>query len=330
MTSEVTRRARAFVSDRLAGARGLGQALAQLIDDPDAFVTTLREGLEMLADPLYAAEQERVAPGSGAVIGVRWPLIRAAARQLRKPLWSASSASSVWLAQRLVTEEYREVRLFATIPLERAMVDDPERAWQVLRRLGRAATDWISVDAMADLVARGIIAEDYRWAELEQLVYSDSTWERRLVGSTIARMPFQVSRPRRTALDGGRGLMLIGVLMGDAEPDVQKALGWALREWTQVDAIAVTSFLSVETDRTVGTGDGHRAWVIRDALPAQPPSVATDLRRRLEGIRRHANAPATSAAAADAVGFRALVRASDRPVDRVVARQGERMARIGA
>jgi 3-methyladenine DNA glycosylase AlkD len=324
LTSDITKRARAFVDAKLPQARGLGTSLVELIDDPESFAEVLRGGLEELADPEYAAEQERVAPGFGAVIGVRLPLIHAVARQLRKPLMEASSSSSIWLAQRLVTSDVREVRLFAAVPLERALTDDPERSWQLLRRLARAATDWISVDTIADLVARGIVYEPYRWAELEQLVYSESPWERRLVGSAVARMPFQVPATRRTTLDAKRGLMLIKSLIGDADPNVQKALSWALREWTRVDAARVTAFLREEADLAVRTDDGHRAWVIRDALAGQPTSVAAGLRARLEGVRRRADAPSTSTASAEAQGFQGAIAETDE----TIARQGDRMAGV--
>ena len=322
MTSEVTARARAFVEEHLPEARGLGEALAELIDDPEAFVAALAAGLERLSDPPYAQEQERVAPGSGAVIGVRWPLWRAVARQLRGPLAGSSSASAIWLAQRLVTSPVREIRLFATVALERSLPDDPERSWQVIRQLGRAANDWISVDAMADLVARGILLEPFRWAELEQLVYSTDPWERRLIGATVARMPFQVPRTQRTSLDGTRGLELIAALIGDADPNVQKALSWALREWTQVDDQGVEALLEAETDRAARTDDGHRAWVIRDSLQAMPAPVANRMRARLAGVRRRPGAPSTSRAFADATGF---VSSLDR-ADEAISRQGERMA----
>ena len=73
--------------------------------------------------------------------------------------------------------------------LERTIVDEPERTWQLVRAEAAAAGDWVTVDSLAHVAARGILAEPYRWAELEQLVYSPSRWERRLVGSTIATIP---------------------------------------------------------------------------------------------------------------------------------------------
>ena len=86
------------------------------------------------------------------------------------------------------------MRLFSHVALRRSLAGDPERSWQVIRRLARRASDWVSVDSLADLTARGILLEPYRWAELEQLVYSPHKWERRLVGSTLAELPFRLRR----------------------------------------------------------------------------------------------------------------------------------------
>jgi 3-methyladenine DNA glycosylase AlkD len=330
LTSEVTRRARALVDERLPEARGLGQALGDLIDDPEAFVAVLRDGFERLADEPYAAEQERVAPGSGLVVGVRWPLVDAVAGQLRRPLHEASPASALWLAQRLAAGDEREVRLFSHVPLRRCLPDDPERSWQLMRRLAHDAKDWISVDTLADLFAQGILLEPFRWAELEQLVYSSQRWERRLVGSTIARLPFQLAPHRRHELARLSALMLIKSLLGDADVQVQKALSWALREWTRVDADAVADLLRREAGLAADTQDGHRAWVIRDALPALP-ALAPSLRAVLDGIRRRADAPSTSTAAAVAEAFAGAAGMSALR-ERAAQMQGERqrLARRGA
>jgi len=303
-------------------ARGLGTALAELIDDPGSFEAVLTDGFRRLADDAYAAEQERVAPGSGPVIGVRWPLVRAVARQLRGPLREASSSSAISLAQHLAGSDLREIRLFAHEPLARSIVDDPERTWQVIRRLAHRATDWISTDSLAPLVADGMLREPFRWAELEQLVYSTRPFERRLVGATLATLPFRLPRTARSSLPADRGLSLIGTLIGDADEWVQKALGWALRSWSQVDAERVTRFLVDQADRAARTDDGHRAWVIRDALAGQPPRLAADLRRTLAGVRRRADAPSTSEASAIAAEFAVALGRADRAVEQ----QGERMA----
>jgi 3-methyladenine DNA glycosylase AlkD len=323
LPSEVTLRAEAFVAERLPEARGLGHALADLIDEPEEFVAVLREGLTRLADDAYATEQERVAPGSGAVFGVRSPLMAAIARQLREPLRQSSSSSALWLAERLSAEEEREFVLFSHVALARALPSDPERSWQLMRGLGRRAKDWISVDELAELFAKGILIETFRWAELEQLIYSAERWERRLVGSTVARLPFELPKRQRTTLASTPGLTLIKSLLGDAEADVQKALSWALRSWNEVDQSGVATLLRDEATVARKSDDGHRAWVLRDALtwPGTHPLVARDVRAELDGVRRRPGDPSSSSASAVAGAFAGVDRMAERAVETQGARQ---------
>lgn len=328
LTSDVTRRAQAFVAERLPEARGLGLALTDLIDEPEEFVSILRDGFAGLADPVYAAEQERVAPGSGEVFGVRNPLMAAVAGQLRQPLKQSSSSSALWLAERLATEKERELVLFSHVALARALPDDPERTWQLMRRLAGRAQDWISIDELAELFAKGVLRERFRWAELEQLIYSAAKWERRLVGSTLARLPFELPKHRRASLSGTPGLMLIKSLIGDAEPDVQKSLSWALRSWSEVDPLGVRQLLRDEALTARNTDDGHRAWVVRDALtwPGTDKALASEIRDTLQGVRKRPGGLSTSAAAAVAGAFAGL----DRMSEQAVALQGERQRMAAA
>jgi hypothetical protein len=70
-----------------------------------------------------------------------------------------------------------------------------------------------------------------------------------------------------------------------------------------VDLAATTEFLRDEAETAAATDDGHRAWVIRDALVKLDPADADAIRSRLEGIRRRAGAPGTSRAAEAAARF---------------------------
>ena len=153
------------------------------------------------------------------------------------------------------------------------------------------APERITVDDLAHPYGAGIAAEPYRWAELEQLVFSPSRWERRLVGSTIATMTHGNRKAGRGPEVVDHALPLLGQLIGDDEPDVQKALAWAYRSLAQIDPERTTRALREEADRAARTDDGHRAWVIRDALTKLDPADADDLKTRLAGIRRRPGAP---------------------------------------
>jgi 3-methyladenine DNA glycosylase AlkD len=308
VASPVTARARQFVAEHLPEARALGRRLGDELDDPETFERDLVRGFRSLADEDYRAAQEWIVPGIGQVIGVRAPFVAAVERELRRPLREASSATAIYLADRLSQAELQEVKHFAHVVLGRALPDESERSWQIVRRLMRRANEWVSVDALANVVAEGILLEPYRWAELEQLVYSPHLWERRLVGSAIATLPFRVPASRRDELRRAPALDLLEALIGDAEADVQKALSWALRSWYRVDPDGVAAFITREADRAAGEDDGHRAWVVRDALtlPAIPAQLASDTRARLQGVRRNAAAPSTSRAYEAARAFAGL------------------------
>jgi 3-methyladenine DNA glycosylase AlkD len=302
-TSATTARAVRLVADRKPDAEALGRRLADLVGEPDAFAAALTAGFAELADPEYLAGAQRVAPGIGRLYGVRWPLTAAVERGFRAATRRDGTAGFLEAAARLFAEPELEPRWFAFGLLDRLLPDDPERAWQLLRRGAREAGDWITVDTLAHPVGRGIILEPYRWAELEGLVFSPSRWERRLVGSTVATLPFVDHRRGRTPDVARHGLDLVAQLIGDAEPDVQKALSWALRSLATLDPDAVLAFVEREAELSAETHDGARAWVIRDALPKLPPEPAAVIRARLDGIRRRAGTPSTSRAAAIATRF---------------------------
>lgn len=289
-------------SDREMAEDG-GRRLAELTDDPTAFATSLRATLTALADPAYLAGTRHVAPGIGALHGVRLPLQTAVARAFRRAARRVPAPELLRLADRLYREPTLEERWFAFRLLERALLDDPEVAWQLLREGAREAGDWITVDSLAHAYGRGILAEPYRWAEIEQLIYSPSRWERRLVGSTIATIPFVDRRVGRDPAIAARALPIVELLIGDDAPQVQKSLAWALRSLTLVDRDAVTAFCVLEAGRAKRAGDGHRAWVIRDVLAKLPGDVAATLRASLRGVRRAPGAPSTSEAAAATAVF---------------------------
>lgn len=305
-TSETTARAVALVAARRGPAEALGRSLAELTNDPDEFTAAFRRGLAELSDPGYLEGQRRVAPGIGALHGVRWPLLAAVERGFGQQTKGDRPTPLLLIADRLFREAELESRWFAFGLLERTLASETERTWQLMRRAAREARDWITVDSLAHPYGTGIAQEPYRWAELEQLIYSPSRWERRLVGSTIATMTHGGRKTGRDPRLPQRALALLRQLMGDAEPDVQKALSWAYRSLAQLDGDATATALAAETDLATAGADGHRAWVIRDSISKLDPGVADQLRERLAGIRKRPGAAPTSRASETSSRFGSL------------------------
>ncbi|MBI2781822.1 MAG: DNA alkylation repair protein [Chloroflexi bacterium] len=287
----------ATIAGREARAKELGGAVADHISDPVAFAARLADAFRELADPEYRAGQAFVAPGIGPTHGVRSPLQVAVRRAFERASRRVSPAELLQVADRLLREPEREARWFAITTLERTLAKEPERTWQLLRRAATDADDWITVDTLAHPYGKGILAEPYRWAELEQLTVSPSRWERRLVGSTIATMPFVNRTLGRKPEVAARGLALLGLVIGDREPDVQKALSWGFRSMAVVDLPATTAALRQEARMAANRGDGQRAWVVRDSLTKLDLPAAEEIREQLAGLRRRPGGPSTSEAA---------------------------------
>ncbi len=285
------------IAGRTERAATLGTALADALHDPVAFAAQLSAAFAELADPDYRAGQAFVAPGIGATHGVRTPLQVAVRRAFERASRRASPSELLFIADRLLREPQLEARWFAITTLLRTIAADPERTWQLLRRAAREADDWITIDTLAHPYGKGILAEPYRWAEIEQLSVSPSRWERRLVGSTIATIPSVDRRLGREPQVAAAALAILAALIGDHEPDVQKALAWAYRAMALVDLPATTAALDQEANIASQAGDGHRAWVVRDALSKLDPGDAERIRARLTGIRRRPGSPSTSTAA---------------------------------
>jgi 3-methyladenine DNA glycosylase AlkD len=312
--SPVTLASNNFVAAHQAGTSAIGERLAELVSDPDAFVAAIQSGFETLADPVYADGSRSVAPGLGPILGVRLPLMEAVHRTFKRDTRETSTSILIEAMDRLLRQDLHELRWFGIWNLGRLLPTDPERTWQLLRRAARESDEWITVDTLAHPYGEGVLRDPRRWAEIEQLVYSSSRWERRLVGSTIATLP------HARGVSGGRspvvverGLALVGQLIGDAEPDVQKAISWAIRAMAGLDQSATARFLTAEAETARANDDGQRAWVIRDSLSKLPEATATVLRHRVDGIRRRPGAPSTSHAAAAAAGFLGAIDAGATP-----------------
>ena len=297
---------RDLVRAREARARDLGEQLAADLGDPSQFATDIAAAFREVADPDYRAGQAFVAPGIGPTHGVRTPVQVALRKGFQKASRRASPAELLLVADRLLRVPEREARWFAITTLQRTLPREPERTWQLLRRAANDADDWITVDTLAHPFGKGILAEPYRWAELEQLTVSPSRWERRLVGSTIATIPFVDCTLGRVPEVVEHGLGLLATLIGDNEPDVQKALSWAYRSMAMVDQAATTAALERQASIAAREHDGHRAWVIRDVLSKLEPAAAAAIKEALRPIRRRPSSPATSEAAALATRFQEM------------------------
>ena len=147
------------MAEHLDAARELGSALADLIDYPEEYVAALRVGLTGLADesipPSRSASHPAQAPSS---VFARRCSTRPCARSGRRCA-KARRPRHCGLPTDWQLEKEREFVFFCHQALERSLAADPERSWQLMRQVARHATDWIRVDSLAGVWARGILLE---------------------------------------------------------------------------------------------------------------------------------------------------------------------------
>lgn len=297
-------------------AAAVGRDAAESLADPTLVVATVRTGI--------AAPVSAPATGRGAVLGEE-RLLAALARGFIDATRGDPASALLDVAGALLRDPDRRLHRLALAVLERTVQVEPERSWQLLRAEARTAADTLAVAAIARPAAHGVLAEPFRWAELEQLMYSPSPWERRLAPGTVAVLPAAARRAGGpSALAAGdlaaRGLGIVRELIGDADPGVQHDLVRALRTVARLDPPAAAAFLQAEAGRAIAEGDGHRAPVLSAAMPRVAPPGAAALAAALAAVPRVPHVPGdpgTSRAAAAARGFRGLgleVPPAERPV----------------
>jgi 3-methyladenine DNA glycosylase AlkD len=202
--------------------------------------------LRQRADPGRRAHTEGYFPTALEILGVSAPEMRAVLRPLARQLRNESPERLLKEARSLLDTGVHEARQVAyellggredvVVGLDAGTVE----------ALGRGNDNWASVDAFSVYVAGpawrdgGVTTDDVlRWAR------SVDRWWRRT--ALVATVPLnQKSR-------GGRGdtpgtLAVCEALAADGEPMVAKALSWALRALSTVDAAAVGAFLARHGD----------------------------------------------------------------------------------
>ena len=236
--------------------------------------------LDELADPDYQEGTPRSSPGSRAHARRRWPLLSAILRGFKSatrngarrrcstspPHCSASRSSrSMDRVRAPRPDRRRGARAdLAAAPARRGTGRTGPRSMRSPTRRARHPRRALPVGGAR---AAGVLAVPLG-APPGRLDGRDDPARERGSGRQPDRR-----RPR--------GLALLRELIGDAEPDVHKALSWAYRTLAQVDRAATVEALRDEADgrhrETTATAPGSSAT----SFQARPAEVADELRGRL-------------------------------------------------
>ncbi len=175
-------------------------------------------------------------PGA-RILGVRVPALRALAKDLRREA-VLDLERACDLMDRLCASRVREeflVGTFVLVALGKAATAIP---WTRLVGWLRAIDNWETCDQLAMGVAAPVLATVADpIAPLTRLARARAPWTRRFAAATAAAL-----------CQKGRGLSAPALavafeLHADADERVQKAVGWAIREASDLDEAAAYRFL---------------------------------------------------------------------------------------
>ncbi len=141
-------------------------------------------------------------------------------------------------AKKLLGSAFHEARMLALLVLVQQFDKGDEPSRKTIYELYRANTarvnNWDLVDASAPAIVGGFLAQRDR-GPLSDLAGSASLWERRI--AIVATQHF-ICRG-----DFADTLRLAGLLLGDQEDLIHKAVGWMLREVGKRDQAVLEGFL---------------------------------------------------------------------------------------
>lgn len=158
------------------------------------------------------------------------------------------------LARLCMNDEYREVNYFALEMVQKVQKKQPEEFIGLFEKLITTRSWWDTVDWLAKLV--GIHFKKYPHLILpvtERWMASGNIWLQR------ACLLFQLLYKDRT--DAELLFRCILELKGSDEFFIQKAAGWALRQYSKTDADGVTAFIESHPDLAPLTKREGMKWL---------------------------------------------------------------------
>jgi 3-methyladenine DNA glycosylase AlkD len=168
------------------------------------------------------------------------------------------------LTEVLWAEYGREGRAVAVIPLGAMELGDPARVVPLLRILCRTCITWEDADRLAmDALEPIVRRQPAEWLpRLAPWLEDENKWPRRAAVTVAGRLPMK--QPAYTA----QCLALAERLLLDAEPDVKKAVSFAIRLSARGQIGPVREFLA----RQVPPADPAATWVLCDAVRSMTKS----------------------------------------------------------
>jgi 3-methyladenine DNA glycosylase AlkD len=179
--------------------------------------------LEARKDPGYEAGMRRTVPSDQPAHAVRVPEVRRLAREWLRSHPDLSLEQLFWLCEALWQTGWREERLLSLDLIKQHPDAIYEVDFEWTRRWSAEVDNWEVIDHMSEISGRLLQMQPRLLNRVEQLIYSDSPWQRRfaLVTLIMAARDFAW----RPALE-----RMAERMAKDPHPSVRRAVVWARRE----------------------------------------------------------------------------------------------------
>jgi len=185
------------------------------------------------------------------------PLLNSIGQELGKLLlikedWKFERLTELW------REGKRDEKLIVISALGSISKRDHQNTRHFVLEILNDISDWEICDQLALRVVVNLAVQNQKeiFSLMEQWIKSENKWTRRLAVATIP--PYIRARKSESQVC----LEFLDMVMKDADKDVKKAVGWALREITKKDPKGVFEFLKKWSKEE----DKNTRWIIREGM----------------------------------------------------------------
>lgn len=212
--------------------------LAFTESDPKNYVRLLQRALEPHADPAYAVEMKAYLRNQFEFLGMKSPLRKVIFKEFFEKQGLPSPEDLPATVDLLLDKDQREFHYFAIESASKHRKLWDRRSLDLFESMAVRRSWWDSVDYI-----RGVCLKEYflqfpelREAVSKRWVSSDNFWLQRLA------VTFQIGYKSRT--DTALLTKNIDAVKDSDEFFVQKAIGWALRDYGKTDPVFVEAYAS--------------------------------------------------------------------------------------
>ncbi|MCB9295800.1 MAG: DNA alkylation repair protein [Lewinellaceae bacterium] len=204
--------------------------------NPQEYLQHVKSTFQAAGDPERAQGQMAYMRHQFEYYGLKSPEVSALSKKIFADKGIPEGGELKTLARLCMNDEYREVNYFALEMVQKVQKKQPEAFISLFEELITTRSWWDTVDWLAKLV--GIHFKKYPHLILpvtERWMASGHMWLQRVC------LIFQLLYKDRT--DSELLFRYILELKGSDEFFIQKAAGWALRQYSKTDPDAVTAFI---------------------------------------------------------------------------------------